>query len=76
MQQARLVAAALDLASASVALNTSVLYVGQAVGSGIGGLLFAHGYFHTAGYVGVAFVTLACVLLAAMWEPSARARQR
>jgi predicted MFS family arabinose efflux permease len=76
MQQARLVAAAPDLASASVALNTSVLYVGQAVGSGIGGLLFAHGYFHTAGYVGVAFVTLACVLLAAMWEPSARARQR
>ena len=38
MQQARLVAAAPDLASASVALNTSVLYVGQAIGSGIGGL--------------------------------------
>ncbi len=76
MQQARLVAAAPDLASASVALNTSVLYVGQAVGSGIGGLLFAHAYFHAAGYVGVAFVALACVLLAAMWEPSARPHQR
>jgi predicted MFS family arabinose efflux permease len=76
MQQARLVAAAPDLASASVALNTSVLYVGQAVGSGIGGLLFAQAYFHTAGYVGVAFVALACVLLAAMWERSARPRQR
>jgi MFS transporter, DHA1 family, inner membrane transport protein len=33
MQQARLVTAAPDLASASVALNTSVLYVGQAIGS-------------------------------------------
>jgi len=75
MQQARLVAAAPDLASASVALNTSVLYIGQAVGSGIGGLLFAHAYFHTVGFVGVAFVALACALLAVMWEPSARPRQ-
>ena len=64
MQQARLIAAAPDLASASVALNTSVLYVGQAVGSGIGGLLFAQEYFHLVGYVGVAFVALACALLA------------
>ena len=46
LQQARLVAAAPDLASASVALNTSLLYIGQAIGSGIGGLLFAHQYFH------------------------------
>jgi MFS transporter, DHA1 family, inner membrane transport protein len=74
MQQARLVAAAPDLASASVALNTSVLYVGQAVGSGIGGLLFAVGYVHAIGYVGVAFVASACVLLAATWE-RVRARQ-
>jgi hypothetical protein len=72
MQQARLVAAAPDLASASVALNTSVLYVGQAVGSGIGGLLFAQEYFHLVGYVGVAFVALACVLLAATWERAKR----
>jgi predicted MFS family arabinose efflux permease len=68
MQQARLVAAAPDLASASVALNTSVLYVGQAVGSGIGGLLYVHEYFHAAGYVGVAFVASACAVLAATWE--------
>jgi len=68
MQQARLVAAAPDLASASVALNTSVLYVGQAIGSGIGGLLYAHEYFHAAGYVGVAFVASACVVLAVTWE--------
>jgi len=68
MQQARLVAAAPDLASASVALNTSVLYIGQAVGSGIGGLLFVHDHFHAIGFVGVAFVAAACALLAAMWE--------
>lgn len=68
MQQARLVAVAPDLASASVALNTSVLYVGQAIGSGIGGLLFAHSYFHAIGFVGVAFVAAACAVVAAMWE--------
>jgi predicted MFS family arabinose efflux permease len=68
MQQARLAAAAPDLASASIALNTSVLYVGQAIGSGIGGLLFAGGHFYAAGYVGVAFVASACALLVATWE--------
>ena len=68
LQQARLVAAAPDLASASVALNTSLLYVGQAIGSGIGGLLFAHEYFRFIGFVGVAFVAAACAVLAAFWE--------
>jgi MFS transporter, DHA1 family, inner membrane transport protein len=69
MQQARLVAAAPDLASASVALNTSLLYTGQAIGSGIGGLLFAHEYFHVIGFVAVFFVATAFALLAATWEP-------
>jgi len=73
MQQARLAAAAPDLASASIALNTSILYTGQAVGSGIGGLLFAAGYLHTMGFVGVAFVAAACVLVAATWERRSRA---
>ena len=41
MQQVRLVAAAPALASASVSLNTSVLYIGQAIGSAIGGVLYA-----------------------------------
>ena len=36
MQQVRLVGAAPAAASASVSLNTSVLYVGQAIGSAIG----------------------------------------
>ena len=70
MQQARLVAAAPDLASASVALNTSLLYVGQAIGSGIGGLLFAHEYVHLIGFVGVFFVATACAVLAATWMPA------
>src|SRR5262249_50542476 len=74
MQQARLVAVAPDLASASVALNTSVVYVGQAIGSGIGGLLFAHGHFRAVGFVGVAFVATACALVAAMWDRKPRSR--
>jgi predicted MFS family arabinose efflux permease len=59
MQQVRLVAAAPPLASASVSLNTSVLYVGQAVGSAIGGLLYAWDWLHGTGYVAAAFVALA-----------------
>ena len=43
MQQARLVAAAPTLSSATVALNTSVLYVGQAAGSALGTLLYPPG---------------------------------
>jgi predicted MFS family arabinose efflux permease len=70
MQQARLVAAAPDLASASVAFNTSLLYVGQAIGSAIGGLLFAHEYFRLIGFVGVFFVATACAVLAATWVPA------
>nr|WP_245322731.1 MFS transporter [Bradyrhizobium valentinum] len=61
MQQVRLVGAAPSLASASVSLNTSVLYVGQAVGSAIGGFLYANDLLYAAGYVGTAFVALALV---------------
>jgi predicted MFS family arabinose efflux permease len=49
-----------------------VLYVGQAIGSGIGGLFFAHEYFRLVGYVGVAFVALACAMLAVTWETPKR----
>jgi MFS transporter, DHA1 family, inner membrane transport protein len=59
MQQVRLVNAAPTLASASVALNTSVLYIGQAVGSAIGGVLYAHDLLYGAGYVSMSFVALA-----------------
>jgi DHA1 family inner membrane transport protein len=61
MQQVRLVGAAPALASASVSLNTSVLYIGQAVGSAIGGVLYARDLLYGAGYVAMAFVALALI---------------
>ena len=71
MQQARLAAAAPELASASIALNTSLLYVGQAVGSGIGALLFALGDLHAMGYVAAALVAAGGALLAMTWQREA-----
>jgi DHA1 family inner membrane transport protein len=59
MQQVGLVAAAPALASASVSLNTSVLYIGQALGSAIGGVLYARDMLHGAGYVSMGFIGLA-----------------
>jgi predicted MFS family arabinose efflux permease len=59
MQQVRLVGAAPALAAASVSLNTSVLYVGQAVGSAIGGFLYDRELFFASGYVAAAFGALA-----------------
>jgi predicted MFS family arabinose efflux permease len=63
MQQVRLVAAAPALAPASVSLNTSVLYIGQAVGSAIGGALFARDWLHGTGYVAMAFIALALTIV-------------
>jgi DHA1 family inner membrane transport protein len=65
MQQVRLVSAAPDLASASVSLNTSVLYVGQAIGSAVGGSLFARDLLIETGYVGVGFVSLTLLAILA-----------
>ena len=70
MQQVRLVGAAPTLASASVSLNTSMLYVGQAVGSAIGGFLFARDLLHAAGYVSAALISLA-VMLVILTKPRA-----
>jgi len=63
MQQVRLVAAAPRLASASVSLNTSVLYVGQAIGSFVGGLFYERELLHGLGFVAAAFVALGLVLV-------------
>jgi predicted MFS family arabinose efflux permease len=63
MQQVRLVAAAPPLAPASVSLNTSVLYVGQAIGSATGGLLFGRDLLHGMGFAAAAFVVIAVVLV-------------
>ncbi len=68
MQQARLAAAAPDLASASIALNSSMLYVGQAVGSAIGGALYATEHLVAAGYVATALVAAGGALLAMSWQ--------
>jgi DHA1 family inner membrane transport protein len=65
MQQVRLVAAAPELASASVALNTSVLYIGQAIGSAIGGILYARDWLYGFGYVSMGFVALALIAVIA-----------
>ena len=71
MQQARLAQAAPDFAGVAISFNTSLLYVGQAVGSGIGGVLFAAGLLHSMGYVGVAFLASAGGLLALTWTREA-----
>jgi len=65
MQQARLVAAAPPLASATVALNTSSNYVGQAIGSALGAELFARGHLLAMGYADVAFTLAAMAALVA-----------
>jgi predicted MFS family arabinose efflux permease len=61
MQQVRLIGTAPAMASASVALNTSVLYIGQAIGSAVGGILYGGDFHYGAGYVATAFLALALV---------------
>lgn len=73
MQQARLVVAAPPLASATVALNSAVLYVGQALGSAAAGALYATGQFRLVGFVALAFYLMAILvfLLTIEREPAA-----
>lgn len=61
IQQARLAVAAPALASASIALNTSAIYVGQAIGSAIGGELIARNMLAPVGAVAAAIT--GCALL-------------
>lgn len=63
MQQVRLVGAAPASAGATVSLNTSVLYIGQGLGSAIGGALFAREMFVAQGYVAIAFLVLSIGVL-------------
>jgi predicted MFS family arabinose efflux permease len=79
MQQARLIAAGPALAAGSVSLNTSAIYVGQAVGSGIGGALIQAKLVLAFGPLALAFLVLAALSLAltrgpgeALWRPAAR----
>ena len=64
-QQARLVAIAPALAAASVALNSSAMYAGQALGAASGGWLIAHDamdWLHWAGFAGLLAALAASVL--------------
>jgi predicted MFS family arabinose efflux permease len=58
-QQARLVGIAPALASGSIALNTSAIYGGQAIGAASGGWLIAHGSMDLLHWVGFAILLLA-----------------
>ena len=59
-QQGRLLVAAPELASATIALNTSFLYVGQAIGTLIGAWLIAHGGYSALPWAG------ACLMFGAL----------
>jgi predicted MFS family arabinose efflux permease len=63
MQQVRLIMTAPSLATASVAINNTALYLGQAIGSAIGGAMFAQGDLHAMGFVGLAPVALSFGIL-------------
>ena len=63
MQQARLVAAAPALAAATIALNTSTLYVGQAIGSGLAGHLLARAAYYEIGYGAVVLMAMAVAVI-------------
>ena len=75
MQQARLVAAGPELSSATVALNTSSIYVGQALGSALGGFLFEHEHLMAVGYATAAFFGAALVVLALTRRPAGKLEQ-
>ncbi|MDE2444981.1 MAG: MFS transporter [Alphaproteobacteria bacterium] len=59
LQQSRLVQLAPPLASATVALNTSGVYLGQAVGAGVGGILIKDGATFVSGSTALVFLGLA-----------------
>jgi len=73
-QQARLVAMAPALASASVALNSSAIYAGQAIGAATGGWMIARGgmaWLHWAGLAGL-LAAMAASALASRFAADAR----
>ena len=70
IQQARLAGIAPELTSASIALNTSAIYFGQAAGSGIGGALIKSGALSLLPWVGAAILLVAAAtsFIAERWE--------
>ncbi|SCK53867.1 Predicted arabinose efflux permease, MFS family [Variovorax sp. HW608] len=71
-QQARLVSLSPALAAGSVALNSSGIYIGQAIGAGAGGWLLAHGAIGWMNWV--AFVTVLAAIALSVSVDRARAR--
>jgi DHA1 family inner membrane transport protein len=61
-QQVRLAAIAPPLASASIALNTSAIYLGQAIGTAAGGLVYAHSGIDDLSWFGLVLIALALAL--------------
>ncbi len=70
-QQARVALAAPELAPALMALNTSAIYLGQAVGAAGGGWLVSHGGYAPLNRVGLAW--LAAALALSVWLGAAHA---
>jgi predicted MFS family arabinose efflux permease len=73
-QQARLVAIAPAVASVSIALNTSAMYMGQGMGAALGGWMIAHermGQLHWLGFVG-----LLCALGLSVWAARLHVQQQ
>lgn len=70
VQQARLAGIAPDLTSASIALNTSAIYFGQAAGAGIGGTLIQAGMMPELPLAASAilFTAAAVSIVAQQWE--------
>jgi len=63
MQQVRLSIAAPAETSASVSLNTAVLYIGQSIGSGVGGFFFVREMYNAMMLFSLASLCLAITLI-------------
>ncbi len=64
-QQARLVAIAPAVASVSIALNTSAMYMGQGAGSALGGWMIAHGQMAQLHWLGL--LGMLCAIGTSLW---------
>jgi predicted MFS family arabinose efflux permease len=65
-QQARLAGTAPLVAGASIALNTSAMYSGQAFGAGLGGWLIAHDHLESLHWYG--FAVMLCAIGVSSWS--------